>query len=87
MWLGKDGTQEWEEETCKCFKGCKGEKKGNFFVGRKGMQLRLKKLDFLLLNYVGENEKNSRENVNNEVLKWSSTGQIPQPCKLILKDL
>lgn len=87
MWLGKDGTQEWEKETCKCFKAAR-EKKGNiFFAGRKGMQLRLKKLDLSLLNYVGENEKNSEENANNEVLKWSSIGQIPQPCKLILEDL
>lgn len=75
MWLGKDATQEWEKETCKCFKPVR-EKKSDFLESRRGMQLRLMKLNFSSLNCMGVSEKDS-EDENNEVLKRPFIGQIP----------
>lgn len=60
MWLGKDATQEWKKETCKCFKAVR-EKKRDFLGSRRGMQLRLTKLHFSSLSCMGVNEKDSEK--------------------------
>lgn len=36
---------------------------------------------------MGENQQKLRGNASNDILKQPSSGQIPQPCKLMLKDL